>query len=340
LLEKDNKMEKKLKIGLTSFSPLVIKKGKKFAGFEVELWQRIAKEINKTYEYKELPLQKIIPEVNKGNIDVGFAGLTINGEREKLIDFSHHTFNSGLQILVSAKAKTSIINSLKTIFNKEIRKVFLILLGFVILAGHALWLAEKGSQAISDSYLPGIFEALWWGIVTVSTVGYGDFTPETWLGRFVGALVILIGLGIFGLYIAKVSSLMTIKKIKSNIVKPVDLKDKIVATKEGTPTIEVLKNLGANVVSVKEIEKAFTELEAGNVDAVVFDAPTILYYANNQGKDKVKLAGKIFDKQSYGFVISENNPLREKINRAILKLRKTGFYGQIYRKWFGQQTFK
>ena len=44
-------------------------------------------------------------------------------------------------------------------------------------------------------------DALWWSIVTISTVGYGDSFPITTGGRIVAVLLILIGVGVFG-YVA------------------------------------------------------------------------------------------------------------------------------------------
>lgn len=40
---------------------------------------------------------------------------------------------------------------------------------------------------------------MWWGIVTLTTVGYGDLTPVTPLGKCAGALVALFGVGLVAL---------------------------------------------------------------------------------------------------------------------------------------------
>ena len=41
-------------------------------------------------------------------------------------------------------------------------------------------------------------DAVWYMIVTMSTVGYGDLAPVTSLGRLIGSLIILVGVGVFG----------------------------------------------------------------------------------------------------------------------------------------------
>jgi len=40
---------------------------------------------------------------------------------------------------------------------------------------------------------------MWWGIVTLATIGYGDVYPVTSLGKFIGALVALVGIAVYAL---------------------------------------------------------------------------------------------------------------------------------------------
>jgi voltage-gated potassium channel len=39
---------------------------------------------------------------------------------------------------------------------------------------------------------------IWWAMATITTVGYGDRYPVTTEGRFIGALLMLVGVGLFG----------------------------------------------------------------------------------------------------------------------------------------------
>ncbi len=52
-------------------------------------------------------------------------------------------------------------------------------------------------ETAPDSNITTPFDAIWWGLVTVSTVGYGDLYPVTDGGRFLASLLILVGVALF-----------------------------------------------------------------------------------------------------------------------------------------------
>lgn len=77
--------------------------------------------------------------------------------------------------------------------------------GSITLGGAALvWLAERDT----NTNLADFPEALWWAVVTVTTVGYGDITPITPLGRFVAVMLMVTGIGTIGLLASQVSSVL------------------------------------------------------------------------------------------------------------------------------------
>ncbi|XP_054996653.1 potassium voltage-gated channel subfamily KQT member 2 isoform X13 [Sorex araneus] len=70
-------------------------------------------------------------------------------------------------------------------------------IGFLclILASFLVYLAEKGENDHFDTYA----DALWWGLITLTTIGYGDKYPQTWNGRLLAATFTLIGVSFFAL---------------------------------------------------------------------------------------------------------------------------------------------
>jgi voltage-gated potassium channel len=58
--------------------------------------------------------------------------------------------------------------------------------------------ADSGFETFGDS--------VWWSIVTITTVGYGDTVPETGVGRVIAAFLMLAGLAILGVLAASLAS--------------------------------------------------------------------------------------------------------------------------------------
>ncbi|XP_076123606.1 potassium voltage-gated channel subfamily KQT member 2-like isoform X2 [Alosa pseudoharengus] len=70
-------------------------------------------------------------------------------------------------------------------------------IGFLclILASFLVYLAEKEDNEMFETYA----DALWWGLITLTTIGYGDKYPQTWNGRLLAATFTLIGVSFFAL---------------------------------------------------------------------------------------------------------------------------------------------
>lgn len=80
--------------------------------------------------------------------------------------------------------------------------------GSITLAGATLvWLMERRT----NEGLHEFSEAVWWAIVTVTTVGYGDITPQTATGRFVAGLLMIVGIGTIGLLASSLASVLIVK---------------------------------------------------------------------------------------------------------------------------------
>ncbi|MFM8800666.1 MAG: cyclic nucleotide-gated ion channel [Tagaea sp.] len=67
-------------------------------------------------------------------------------------------------------------------------------LTLLLLASSAMYYIERGAQPDAFASIP---HAMWWGIVTIATVGYGDMAPVTPVGKLASGVVILIGIALF-----------------------------------------------------------------------------------------------------------------------------------------------
>jgi ABC-type amino acid transport substrate-binding protein len=200
--------EKPLRVAIEVMAPCVMKSDEAYTGFEIELWEEISKDLGQEFTYYETNMDGIFRDLIKGNAQVGFSCITITHEREELVDFSHHTLDSGLRIMVLNKKEFSVIGPVKSLFSPLVMKALAYLGLFLIVCGHVFWWVEKGKHTISAKYFPGIFQAFWYVMVTMTTVGYGDIVPRKWIGRVMAFLVMLIGIGFFGWAIAQFRSII------------------------------------------------------------------------------------------------------------------------------------
>ncbi|MBV6273563.1 glutamine ABC transporter substrate-binding protein GlnH [Alcaligenaceae bacterium CGII-47] len=90
----------------TAFVPFEFKQDGKYTGFDIQLWEAIAKEANLKYRLQPMDFNGIIPGLQTHNIDAALAGITIREDRAKVIDFSDPYYESGLAILVTEDNNT------------------------------------------------------------------------------------------------------------------------------------------------------------------------------------------------------------------------------------------
>ena len=95
-------------------------------------------------------------------------------------------YSSGLQALSSALAAR----------RSELLGVVSVVGALLVLASTLMFYIERSAQPEEFSSIP---ETMWWSIITVTTVGYGDVAPITPGGRLLAGIIALLGIGIFAL---------------------------------------------------------------------------------------------------------------------------------------------
>lgn len=78
----------------------------------------------------------------------------------------------------------------------ELVSSFLIIGILIIISSSLLYYVERDAQPDKFS---NIISSMWWGVATLTTVGYGDIYPVTWPGKLFAAIVSLLGIGLFAL---------------------------------------------------------------------------------------------------------------------------------------------
>jgi len=98
--------------------------------------------------------------------------------------------------------------------NKHIIQLLknVIMICLIVLGGAIAVLAAEYNNP--NSVIKDFFDAIWWSLVTITTVGYGDLVPITFWGRIIGIIFIFLGFTIFSIFTAFIASSFIDKKIK------------------------------------------------------------------------------------------------------------------------------
>ncbi len=93
----------------------------------------------------------------------------------------------------------NLIGLLETLFNsRRLRTILAALIFFIFLFGYLFYISEPEVRNLGDG--------IWWALVTITTVGYGDITPLTTVGRVIASSLMFLGLGLIATITAIVSA--------------------------------------------------------------------------------------------------------------------------------------
>jgi polar amino acid transport system substrate-binding protein len=331
---------KTFKVATKVLSPFVTEENGELSGFSIELWKNIAQELNIKSDFKKTDnIADLLNAVKLKQADVSIAAISVTAQREQDFDFSQPIFDSGLQILVRNQgSQSSIGRLLGSIFTPTLFQLLGLMLLIILIPAHIIWLVERnhnGGFLENSAYFPGIFKACWWAAGTLAT--QAEEMPKSAWGRFMAVIWMFISVVFIAYFTATVTTSLTVEQLQSNIKGPQDLVGKRVATIAGSTSAIYLKQQKIEATEVKQIDEAYTALNNSDVDAVVFDAPILLYYAAHDGKGKVQVVGSVFRKESYAIAMPNGSPYRKPINNALLSLQEKGTYQEIYDKWFSNK---
>ena len=277
-----------------------------YTGFIAELWEEIAEEMDLEYE---IILGQTIPDIldalESGRVDAIIAPVAMTADREAAMDFTYPIIETSSQIVIPADA-TNRISYFKLITTSGVLNTIGIALVVLFIMANLLWFAEyrHDESDFSHKYIHGVWEALWWAVVTATTVGYGDITPKRTAGRILGLFWILGSLFFVSVFAAQIVTSLTAQQIAaSSIAGPDDLYGMTVGSLGGA-TATYLDDKGIdNVVYTYDV-LMFAALNNGRIDAVVGEKATLAHYAATNGRGKVKLVGEPFNRSFAGFAFT------------------------------------
>ena len=305
-------------------------------GFSMELLEALSTGLDWQYEIdRQEQFSDMLDSVIAGQADLAIANISITSAREAAMDFSQPIFEAGLQIMVQTSS-VGLTSVWRALLSRDL--VIAIAIAFVLLigGGMVMWYCERRAQPYFDRPMSEAwFPSFWWALNLVVNGGFEERVPRTIFGRLFGVLLVISSLFVVSVFVAKITSVMTVEAIEGSINSVNDLYGQRVATIEGSTAAAFLERRDVDFEAFAGLQPMLEAFEADRIQVVVFDAPILAYYTTHQGRDIGTMAGPVFLRENYGIVFPTGSPLVEEVNQALLALREDGTYETIYRKWFG-----
>jgi polar amino acid transport system substrate-binding protein len=331
--------QEKLRVATRLVKPFVYDEGGTLTGFSVELWHELSSQLKVNSDFVvKASVKDLLQAVKSKEVHLGISAVSITAEREIDFDFSQPMFDAGLQILTPAQgSKSGLFGAIVAgTFSPSVLPIIGVVLLIILIPAHLIWFFERRNATgllTHRSYFPGILEACWWAASTLAT--QADQMPRTALARITAVIWMFASVVFIAYFTAAVTSSLTVQQLRGDINGPADLPGKRIASVKGSTSADYLQRQHIEVMEYGNIEEAYRALGDGKADAVVYDAPVLLYYASHDGKGKVQVVGSIFRKENYGIVFPPDSPYRKPVNEALLKIKENGTYDRLYTKWFG-----
>jgi voltage-gated potassium channel len=181
---------------------------------------------------------------------------------------SHALMLFGMLPFLKLARYSPALRSLLAVLHAERRTLFgclVILSGAVLLFATLLFAAERHVQPDKFGTIP---QAMWWAIVTLGTVGYGDVVPVTPLGKFISVFAIIVGFAMIALPVAIVSRAFTDEVRRRDFI----------VTWAMLARVPLFSHLGASeIVDIMRLLRAQT-IEAGEVLVRRGDPASSMYF--------------------------------------------------------------
>lgn len=334
----DEKTTTPLTVALAECPPFVILKNGQYSGLAVFLWERVGSELGLSWNYVEDSLAGVLETIRNKDVtelpDIGVSCISVTSEREELIDFSH-SFNETYTAI--AVRQTTLWSAVAGFFaSPQVLKGILIILGVAVLIGVIFYILEygKNKKLFSSSTIAGrILEPFIIGLMFVTNGPIRFYRFKTLTARVLSTVLTLSSTFLIAAITAVLASSFTLNAMQTEVRTIDDLRDLQVGALSASTSSAFLSKNGILHETRENLDTLVMDLDEGKLDAVVSDA-AFLQYRINQGKQQGRFKSLTvlpyeLAPQNYAFVLVEDSPLRERINRTLLSVRSQ-------REWRGK----
>jgi ABC-type amino acid transport substrate-binding protein len=337
LAQNSNPAPSALGVGIVVAPPIYIKTAEnRWEGFGVELLQAVAQDLETPFEFREFNnFNDLLEALEKCEIDV-IPSLPVRARFVSSMEFSQSYLKSGLAIAVpAASTEYSWLRIFEGLFSKESLKAIGMLLSMSLLAGFIVWLLERrrNSEMFGKETFAGIGHGIWWAMVTMTTVGYGDMAPKTRGGRIVALVWMIFSVVFVAVFTANITMSLAIKELHGRVRGLDDLHHARVGAVSGSEGFDFLNKQGISVIGFESLQEGLQATADKRIDAFVQNEQILKYLVRSDFPGRIQVLPGTFDEYFVSMAMPLNSPLRKPINAALLKYMKTANWTALFNRY-------
>jgi ABC-type amino acid transport substrate-binding protein len=312
-------------------------------GASVDLWRRVAEHLN--WQYQLMPVSQmsdLLSGLETGAYDVAIGAITITPERLARVDFSYPTHRSGVAAVFARRTAAA---SAFYDYGEAVGELGLLILAIVILLtviGVLMWWFErahlnKTGKSASESSVTSWHEGLYWAVVTMTTVGYGDKTPKTYLGRTLAVVWMVGSLVLVSLLTTNLVARMTASRVESIVAtRTNELAGKRLAAVSGSSGAEYLDAERLAHQKFADLVDALNALATGKTDAVVNSVGALQYLVNTRFSDAIAPPRGVLAPAYMAFALPMNSVLKKPLDQALTIVTGSPEWRSVEETYFGR----
>ena len=329
----------KLIVGTMDAAPFAMKTADGvWKGLSVDLWQKVASVLGVQYELQQFnTIGTYLDAVEKGKLDVVIA-LAVTEKRETFLDMSQSYYRSGLAIAVSGDSiGRSWFGFAESMDISIIFKVIGLLVVLWLMAGAAVWVFEsrRNREMFGGGPIKGLCHAVWWAVVTMTTVGYGDKAPKTLGGRVVAIVWMIASVVLISSFTASISSSLTAEKLVGKVRGLYDLPHVRVGSMTQSASLKWLAEHGIAPVPFPAERDGLQAIVDNKIDAFVYDELVLKHIVKTDFPGRVHVLAGTFDHYFVSMGMPHGSPLRKPINIALLQIMEKEEWNRLVKRYIG-----
>lgn len=329
----------KIRVGYAGSAPFVIHNEKE-EGIVFDIWQEVAFDLDLKYTLQEFAsVEEGIAAAKDHKIDILIGPTTINAERAAEISFSQPYYDTEMAILAPVE-ELSFWDKISPIFSTTFLYAVIGLLVILTIVGFLFWAVEgrKFKDEYGEHMHQGIGSGIWLAIVTMTTVGYGDYAPRTPAGRVVMGSWMIISLILATSFVAGIATTFSKTTREDKTITSIQqLEGKRVAVPDYKKIMDRVRNVDGTPIAVKTVEEGYKMLLDKKVDALIYDEIPLEYIFSDNEKDNYVLSKKKIEPQYYGFVFPIGSALKRKVDVEIIHLQDNKEIAHIVDDWVNRK---